>query len=83
MKQTLHCGTKKQITIIVFKYTYPVPEMKCYGNYVFPVAPSFVEKPAPQNMIVGQSAFFSCRAEGNPKPTLSWLKDGKCWLTIA
>lgn len=44
---------------------------------LFIVAPKFTEKPTIQNAIVGQSTFFTCRAEGKPKPKMTWLKSGE------
>lgn len=39
-------------------------------------SPSFVVVPAPQTVKEGETVTLECVANGNPKPTIRWLKNG-------
>ncbi|ELT95513.1 hypothetical protein CAPTEDRAFT_57512, partial [Capitella teleta] len=39
--------------------------------------PEFTQRPVDQNIVEGHSAFFSCDANGEPLPSISWTKDGQ------
>lgn len=39
--------------------------------------PSFVAKPLPQTVKEGDRIILDCAANGNPKPTIKWLKNGE------
>ncbi|XP_049824864.1 neogenin isoform X2 [Aethina tumida] len=38
--------------------------------------PSFIAEPRSMHVIEGQNVSLDCAANGNPTPTISWLKDG-------
>ncbi|CAL4065784.1 unnamed protein product, partial [Meganyctiphanes norvegica] len=40
-------------------------------------APEFVLAPVTMNLPEGDTAIFTCEAEGDPEPIISWYKDGK------
>ena len=40
-------------------------------------APSFVAKPSGQTAVEGSTITLECAANGIPKPTILWLKDGE------
>lgn len=39
-------------------------------------APVFIAKPTEQYAIEGSSITLECAANGNPRPSITWLKDG-------
>ncbi|XP_076267097.1 neogenin protein frazzled isoform X3 [Rhynchophorus ferrugineus] len=39
-------------------------------------APTFIAQPRPSSVVEGQNVSLDCAANGNPKPTIKWLKDG-------
>jgi neogenin len=40
------------------------------------MAPVFVATPRPSVVIEGSTVTLDCAANGNPRPWLTWLKDG-------
>lgn len=38
--------------------------------------PTFIVQPKPAVVIEGQNVSLDCAANGNPVPTITWLKDG-------
>lgn len=41
------------------------------------MAPVFIALPQTQIVIEGDSTTFDCAANGNPKPSITWLKNGE------
>lgn len=39
-------------------------------------SPTFIAQPLPGTYIEGQNVSLDCAANGNPMPTITWLKDG-------
>lgn len=67
----------------LFLYAYP---LKIKGRFfVFEAEPRFLhlskmkKKSIPRP--VGSSIRFRCRASGNPRPEIQWLKDGQMWTS--
>ena len=40
-------------------------------------SPTFIATPKPSVVIEGQNISLDCAANGNPNPTITWLKDGR------
>lgn len=47
-----------------------------YVGAPLPSPPVFIAKPHSQIVIEGQNVSLDCAANGNPNPTITWLKDG-------
>ena len=45
--------------------------------YVFSAKPKFIERPEDLIVNEGQSAKFTCTADGEPRPTVFWQREGK------
>ncbi len=45
-------------------------------NTVISEGPRFTQEPIDQTVIEGGNVAFLCRAEGNPAPDITWLKQG-------
>ena len=45
------------------------------------VPPTFAERPSDQSVVEGGEAIFTCRATGQPRPVITWYKDGGCLLS--
>ena len=57
----------------------------CY--HCFPDGPVFIKKPNAVNASEDTNATFECRADGIPKPNITWTKNGealvnKCFISI-
>lgn len=50
-------------------------EVERYDDSI--AAPVFIALPQTQIVIEGDSTTFDCAANGNPKPSITWLKNGE------
>ena len=60
--------------------------LACHNNDVWwcllAGPPTITERPQEQKLTQGQAVFFSCLAEGNPTPTITWYRNGRTKLYI-
>lgn len=57
---------------------------KCIKKFLIKVVfvliaapPNWVQKISDAHVTIEESAFWECKANGRPKPSYSWLKDGE------
>ena len=49
--------------------------MQCNNNLNFVGKPELTESPRDVQVSFGNTAYFTCRAEGDPRPEIVWLRN--------